>query len=127
MMKSRRKRRPDLYPCWEKKHDSPPDLCRQRDGMKCVDCGVEQFTLRVSANGTPYLVYLHGAHVNPLDPDYDRVEPIEGQRLRARCATCHARYDNYWKARLEELAHQRKLHAILLARFFIMRRFTQVE
>lgn len=122
MMKSRRKRRPDLYPKWMNKQDSPPELCRQRDGLVCVDCGIAQYTQLTSANGAPYFVYLHASHLHQLDPD--PVEPIDGQRLRARCPRCHRIYDMYWQRRTEEVEHQVTLHEILRERVAPTKRFT---
>lgn len=114
MMKSRHKRRPDLYPKWMNKQDSPSELCRQRDGLVCVDCGIAQYTQLTSASGAPYFVYLHASHLHQLDPD--PVEPIENQRLRARCPRCHRIYDMYWQRRAEEVEHQVTLHEILRER-----------
>ena len=69
------------------------------------------------------MIFLHAAHVHPLDPD--PVEPIEGQRLRTRCASCHGSYDADWKERQAEVDHQITLHGIPLSRF-IMQRFSIV-
>jgi hypothetical protein len=114
-MRVRTPRRPDLYPNWQKKTDSPTKQAKIRDGQHCVDCGVADRTLIADELGQPrYILYLHGAHLHPLDPWFYQIEPIEGQRLRARCPRCHRIYDLHWAARAEEVEHQRRLHGILL-------------
>lgn len=118
---------PELYPNWQKKMDSPTRQAKIRDGLRCVDCGVADRTLITDELGQPrYILYLHGAHVNPLDPDWLNVEPIDGQRLRARCPRCHRLYDLFWAARSEEVDHQRRMHGILLDGW-MARRFLEVQ
>ncbi len=128
MMRSRQKQRPDLYgQKWLSKKDSPARQAKKRDGNVCVDCGQVDRLLILDEAGQPHHIeYLHGAHIHPLDPDFSQVEPIENQRLRARCPRCHGRYDHYWRQREAEVAHQVTLHSILLHRF-IMSRFTCVN
>lgn len=126
MMRTRQKIHTSLYPNWQKKIDSPTRLAKIRDGQRCVDCDVADRTLITDELGQPlYILYLHGAHLHPLDPEFYRVEPIDGQRLRARCPRCHGRYDHKWKRRAEEVEHQRLLHSILRSRW-VMQRFCQV-
>lgn len=124
MMRKRQKQKAAIYPKWGHQ-ESPANQCRERDGLACFDCGVEQYTILISATtGAPYILYLHASHLHPLDPD--PVEPIEGQRLRARCPRCHRLYDMDWQRREDETEHQRRLHGILVDRFF-MKRFTEIQ
>lgn len=123
MMRERQKTRPALYPHWRKRKDSPAVLAKERDGWCCIDCGRGQRTLYTNAEGQLSMVFLHAAHCHELDPD--PVEPIEGQRLRARCASCHGSYDAYWKERQAELDHQIVMHRTLISRF-VMHRFLRV-
>jgi hypothetical protein len=119
MMRERLKGRPDLYPVWLRKVESPAKRCKERDGMQCVDCGAQDRTLAENAQGEPYMLYLHAAHLHPLDPD--PVEPIAGQRLRARCPRHHRCYDLHWQRREAEVEHQRTMHAIARDQFFFTR------
>lgn len=124
-MKTRKKQKPGTYPRWMHQ-DSPANQCRERDGLKCWDCGIEQYTILIgSTSGAPYILYLHAAHVHYLDPD--PVSPIDGQRLRARCPRCHRLYDMHWERRAEEVEHQCRLHGILLERQFVQNRFERVR
>ena len=130
-MRVRTSQRPDLYRNWQKKTDSPTKQAKVRDGLVCVDCGVADRTLITDELGQPlYILYLHGAHVHPLVPDFYCVEPIDGQRLRARCPKCHRHYDLKWEARAVESEHQASLHRILIARWlpspWLARRFLEV-
>lgn len=125
MMRERMKTRQALYPHWRKKKDSPARLSKERDGWCCVDCGRGQRTLCRNADGQLSMIFLHAAHVHPMDPDYEVVEPIEGQRLRSRCASCHGAYDAYWRERQAELDHQITMHRTLVSRF-LMHRFLAV-
>jgi hypothetical protein len=132
MMRARQKQFRHLYPRWSKK-DSPAKLAKERDGKRCVRCGVPDRTITQNAAGEPYMLYLHAAHLNPLDPDYQTVAPIQGQHLRAMCPRCHRCYDLFWQhqaiEQAAEVEHQRTLHGILLDRRFsgfYMNRFTQV-
>jgi hypothetical protein len=123
MMRTRQKNKPALYPRWLRKQNSPATLAKARDGWTCVDCGAKNRSLAENAEGQLCMIYVHAAHVHPLDPD--PIEPIEGQRLRARCPHCHGIYDAYWRRRAEPVEHQRRLHGILRNRFF-EQRFLQV-
>jgi hypothetical protein len=80
----------------------------------------------LDAEGKPlHILYLHAAHINKLDPMYAETEPIEDERLRAMCPSCHRTYDLHW----QEIEHELLLHRILLDRRFeswFMTRFTQV-
>jgi hypothetical protein len=116
-MRVREKTHPNLYPRWRRK-ESPARRCKIRDGLKGVICGIEDRTLIYDEDGKPHhFLYLYAAHLCPLDPWYERIEPIEGQRLRAMCPKHAREYDVYWKRRWEEVEHQRRLHRILLARW----------
>jgi hypothetical protein len=129
-MRVRVKTHKKRYPRWMHK-DSPTKLAKQRDGNKCVFCGVADRTLITDEQGDPlYILYLHGGHLSPLDPWFYKVEPIEGERLRAMCPSCHRKYDLHWGAREEEVEHQRRMHRILLDRRYegwIMDRFMRVQ
>ncbi len=125
MMRDRMKTQHSLYPHWRSKKDSPAVLAKERDGWQCVDCGRKHRSLDVNAEGLPTMIFIHAAHIHPLDPDYQCIEPIDSQRLRARCASCHGRYDAYWRQRQAELAHQVAMHHILMGRF-LMQRFLTV-
>lgn len=129
-MRERVKTHATLYPKWLRKEDSPARQCKKRDGGKCIVCGVKDRTL-VYVDGEPHhFLYLYAAHLCPLDPEYDQIEPIEGYHLRAMCPK-HARaYDVYWKPRWEEFLHQRQMHRILLDKRFdgwLMDRFMTVQ
>lgn len=128
MMRSREKQHPGLYPKWHHKKDSPAKLAKIRDGKVCVDCGVQDRTIAQNADGEDYFLYLHAAHVSYLDPDL--VEPIDGQRLRARCPRCHGIYDSIWKPREAEAEHEARLHQLLLDRWlpdrWLQKRFLEV-
>ncbi|HEX7736999.1 MAG TPA: hypothetical protein VF458_19295 [Ktedonobacteraceae bacterium] len=124
-MRKRQKAKQNLYPKWGKQ-DSPARLAKDRDNWQCVDCHIDDRTLVLDEQGNPrYILYLHASHLSSLDPDYWRTEPIEGQRMRARCPRCHRLYDLYWQAREAEVEHQRRLHRILIDRFF-QQRFMRV-
>lgn len=130
-MRLRQKKHADIYPNWKKKN-SPARRAKIRDGLRCVTCGVAEKTLVLDELGQPdHIIYLHAAHLCPLDPQYDQVEPIEGQRLRAMCPSCHGAYDAYWRPRWDEVEHQRNLHGILLARWlpssWLSKRFLEVR
>jgi hypothetical protein len=131
MMRSRQKQRPDLYPKWRNKEDSPARQAKRRDNNQCIICGIEDRTIIFDDQGNPrYMLYLHAAHLCDLDPMYWETEPIEGQRLRAMCPRHHRQYDLHWAPRIEEAEHQRAL--LKAAREqdqepgFIMQRFTIV-
>lgn len=126
MMRERIKTKRSLYPNWRHKKDSPASLAKERDGWRCVDCGRQQRSVDVNAEGLPTMIFLHAAHVHPLDPDYERIEPIDGQRLRSRCASCHGSYDSYWRERQAELEHQCNMHHALVRRFILQRFLTIV-
>lgn len=117
-MRLRQKQRPDLYPKWQRKKNSPARQAKARDGWVCVDCGKSDREVYTNEDGELCIRYLHGGHLHPLDPDYWQVEPIEGQRLRARCPRCHRIYDIHWRTRQEEVDHQCRMHGILRTRFF---------
>jgi len=81
--------------------------CKERAGWKCEDCGIEQYTIVISAKGTPYFIYLHAAHVHhdPANPQPELV---------ALCVACHARMDSAHRERearvhLDMLKHLRLL------------------
>lgn len=129
-MRVRQKEQPELYPDWRRKN-SPAHQAKIRDGLKCVVCGAEDRTLVLDDDGKPHhFMYLYAAHLCPLDPAYYRVEPIEGQRLKAMCPKHARQYDVYWKPRWERVEHERRKHCILLARQFnstwLTKRFTEV-
>jgi hypothetical protein len=125
-MRVRQKSHRKLYPHWGSKQESPAKRAKERDGNQCVRCHVADRTLILDEQGQPrYILYLHAAHLSPLDPEYWRVEPIEGQRLRAMCPSCHRLYDLHWQEREQVTEHQRGLHAILRHRW-ILNRFLQV-
>jgi len=128
MMMKRAKQYPDLYPHWQKRKrkKSSPQLCRERDNNRCVDCSAVHRTVYINAAGELSMYFLHASHLHKLDPEHWMIEPIEGQRLQTRCPRCHRIYDVYWKRRQVEVEHQRVLHTILLERAFIMGRFTRV-
>lgn len=116
MMRSRQKQQPQRYPRWSKE-DSPARQCKARDGYTCIVCGAKDRTLIVDAAGQPsYILYLHAAHLNELDPLYYQVEPIEGQRLAAMCPRDHRLYDLHWQARAEVVEHERRKHRIVRER-----------
>ena len=127
MMIERRKKHQELYPNWQKRkrRKSTPQLCRERDNNRCIDCGAEHRTTYTNAEGEPSMYFLHASHLHRLDPEYWTTAPINGQKVRTRCPRCHRRYDLYWKRRAEEAEHQRRLHQILIGRF-IEQRFMQV-
>ena len=116
-MRQRQKSHAAIYPGWKKKN-SPARRAKIRDGLKCVSCGMADRTLVLDELGQPdHILYLHAAHLCPLDPQFDLVEPIEGQHLRAMCPACHGAYDACWKPRWAESEHERTLHGILLSRW----------
>ncbi|HEU5377548.1 MAG TPA: hypothetical protein VFV38_19165 [Ktedonobacteraceae bacterium] len=130
-MRARRRSHKNLYPKWSSKQNSPSRRVKERDGNKCVQCGVEDRTLITDKAGQPlYVLYLHAAHVNLLDPQYQDIEPIEDQVLIALCPRCHRIYDLYWQERAAELEHQRAMHHILLSRWlpneWLQKRFLEV-
>lgn len=110
-MRERLKARKDIYPDWLAQ-ESPAQLTKERENYKCYDCGKRDRTIARNKRGQKYVRYLHASHLHPLDPD--PVEEIAGQRLRARCPSCHAKYDHYWRSRAAEGEHQRQLHIIRL-------------
>lgn len=83
--------------------------CKERAGWRCEHCHVEQYALMHSAKGTPYLIYLHAAHVHhdPANPTPD---------LIALCVSCHARYDYEHRERERRVALERLRHQHLLAK-----------
>ncbi len=100
MMQQYRRKYPDR---WEEMARQ----CKEAAGWKCEECGAAQFELRTSRRGSPYLVYLHAAHVNndPGNPDPE---------LKALCISCHAKLDYERKqrearVRLEILKHLKLL------------------
>ena len=129
-MRVRQKTHKHLYPRWSREN-SPARQCKARDGFKCVECGIEDRTLILDAQGKPHhFLYLYAAHLCPLDPEYDSVEPIEEQRLKAMCPQHAREYDVYWKPRWEEFEHQQRLHGILLSHWlpdqWLAKRFLEV-
>lgn len=104
MMQVRTRHMRRLYHDWKTRALA----CKTRDGWICLHCGVRQFSVRYSASGHPYIIYLHAAHVHPDDvryPDRD---------LITLCIRCHARYDVNARARaarvrIERLKHRRYL------------------
>jgi hypothetical protein len=77
--------------------------CKERAGWKCEHCGAEQYELRTSKRGNPYLVYLAAAH-----KWHDKHNP--DPELIALCQSCHARHDWQYKqrqaqVRLEQIRH----------------------
>jgi len=126
-MRRRVKTHGKRYPKWLSKQNSPARLCKERDGWHCVLCGEADRTLKLDEDGKPHhIVYLHAAHVNPLDPQYERIESIEDEVLLAMCPSCHRSYDAHWA----EVEHELLLHRILLSQRYtntwIMDRFTTV-
>ena len=87
----------------------PPDweqlayACKEYAGWKCQHCHVEQFTVKLSARGTPYMIYLHAAHAHH-DPANPQPE------LLALCVSCHARYDSEHRQRKQRIALERRKH-----------------
>jgi hypothetical protein len=126
MMRTREKQHPELYPNWRKKKESPAKQAKKRDGNHCIFCGAEDRQLTTNRDGELCIRYLYAGHLHILDPLYWQTEPIEGQRLRAMCPTCHGTYDQYWKRRAEEVEHQRRLHQILISQW-LMQRFLEVQ
>jgi hypothetical protein len=129
-MRQRVKTHKKRYPKWLRKA-SPARLAKIRDKMHCVACGVEDRTLVLDEQGKPrYIIYLHAAHISYLDPQFALTEPIEGERLRAMCPTCHGAYDAHWKPREAEAEHEARLHQILLSRWlpdaWLQKRFLEV-
>jgi len=129
-MRVREKTHKQLYPKWSRQN-SPARRAKERDNNQCIQCGVADRTLILDEAGQPlYVLYLHAAHINPLDPQFEDIEPIEDQRLRAMCPRCHRIYDLYWQQREEELEHQRRMHQILLERWlpseWLQKRFLEV-
>jgi len=116
------------YPKWLQKEDSPSKRARERDGNVCRDCGIEQYAIVYNpTTGIPHINYLHGSHVHFLDPDYQVCEPIEDQKLRPRCPSCHRKYDLFYEQREREVNHQCKLHQIALEQELLTGRFTYIE
>jgi hypothetical protein len=133
MMIERSKHDRQKYPDWlkRKRRKSTPQLCRERDNNKCVDCPAIHRTTYTNAEGEPSMYFLHASHLSKLDPEYYQLTPINGQRVKTRCPKCHRVYDIYWKAREAELEHQRILHEIIFTRrkfesSFLARRFMTV-
>jgi hypothetical protein len=129
-MRVRQKQRPDLYPHWSHK-DSPAKQAKERDNNVCVACGVADRTLKLDEQGNPHhFIYLHAAHISYLDPQFAKTEPINGERLRAMCPSCHGAYDATWKPREAEAEHEARLHRILLSRWlpdaWLQKRFLEV-
>jgi hypothetical protein len=129
-MRQRVKTHEERYPHWLKKA-SPAKLAKIRDKMHCVACGVEDRTLVLDDQGKPHhIIYLHAAHISYLDAQFEKTEPIDGERLRAMCPTCHGAYDAYWKPREAEAEHEARLHQILLERRYanpwLQKRFLEV-
>jgi len=129
-MRVRTKTHRRLYPHWLKV-DSPAKRAKARDENTCVVCGVRDRLLVLDDQGQPHhLLYLHAAHVSYLDPLYEQVEPIEGERLLSLCPRCHRDYDARWKPREEEVEHQQRMHRVLLSRWlpseFLSKRFLEV-
>jgi hypothetical protein len=61
--------------------------CLARAGYRCEDCGVPHGVLRVGKKSkSPYIVYLHAAHVNH-DPENPQAV------LKALCPSCHMKHD----------------------------------
>jgi hypothetical protein len=107
-MRERRKRYPRRYPKWPQ----TSALCRKRAGDRCEFCGVAQWTLTTSKRGKPCLIYLVASHIHRLDPEYWRRQPINRQRLRCLCPTCHGTYDAEYRRReqqQQEAAEHREL------------------
>jgi hypothetical protein len=77
--------------------------------------------------GEQSMYFLHASHLHRLDPEYYTTPAINGQIVRTRCPRCHRRYDIYWKRQAEEVEHIRRLHQILLERYFLMQRFIRVD
>ncbi len=101
MMKMNRRRYPANWP-------ELALACKVQAGWKCEHCGVEQFAIRIGQKtGSPYLVYLHAAHV---DHDPRNLYP----RLRALCPACHMRYDYEHKQREARITLERLRHRMML-------------
>jgi hypothetical protein len=125
-MRVRQKTHQHLYPNWKRK-ESPARQAKIRDGLVCVDCGMADRTLILDEDGKPaYMLYLHAAHLHPLDSDFQRVEPIDGQRTRARCPHHHRLYDLKWEAIELQLAEYREAHARIPAAWLTQRFVTVV-
>ena len=129
-MRARMKKHPGRYPNWRRKA-SPTKLAKQRDGGKCVVCGQPDRVLILDDQGEPHhMLYLTGAHLCPLDPQFELVEPIEEQHIVTMCPACHGAYDAHWRPRWEAFLHEQCLHRILLSRWlpseFLSRRFLEV-
>jgi hypothetical protein len=61
--------------------------CLSRAGYRCEDCGIPHGVLRiVKKSKSPYIVYLHAAHVNH---DPENQEAV----LKALCPSCHMKHD----------------------------------
>lgn len=120
-MRIRQKTHKHLYPRWQQK-ESPARQVKIRDGLACVDCLVADRTLVLDEDGNPsHLIYLHAGHVHPLDPDFKRIEPIDGQRMRARCPRCHRRYDLKWEAIELQLTEYQQEHSCVSSAWFTQR------
>lgn len=81
--------------------------CKEAAGWRCEECGVSQYTLRLSKKNVPYIVYLAACHVN-----HDQANPQP--ELKCLCVVCHGRLD--WQERqraarvhLERIKHLRLL------------------
>ena len=61
--------------------------CLSRAGYRCEDCGIPHGVLRIGKKSkSPYIVYLHAAHVNH-DPENPQAV------LKALCPSCHMKHD----------------------------------
>ena len=81
--------------------------CKEAAGWQCEECGAKQFELRTSRRGTPYLVYLHAAHVNH---DPSNLAP----QLKALCVSCHGRHDYQERQRAARIHLEHIKHLQLL-------------
>ena len=93
--------------------------CKARAGWECEHCGARQYQLMTSRKGTPYIIYLHAAHVH-----HDRENP--NPELLCLCISCHARYDYRHKqreanVRLERMKHLKLLleQGVIIARAYL--------
>lgn len=81
--------------------------CKERALWRCEHCGIAQHTTRTSKKGTPYIVYLHAAHVHQADTRNTQPE------LKALCISCHAHYDYQHKQREQRIELERLKHRSL--------------